>query len=110
MPRNKIFCSCGAIAVLWQGTLIETWMLLEYADRGSLEQAISTGRFLKRGTRTVDMVSHAHDPQPTVRLCWKCICRPLWLSDAIARVSIDSPYQDVKCPLSLALHAFQSAL
>ena len=41
---------------LMQGELIETWMLLEYADRGSLEQAIGSGRFLKRVTRTLDMV------------------------------------------------------
>ena len=44
-------------------------MLLEYADRGSLEQAISTGRFLKRGTRTVDMVRPAY--------CLAASCRTL---------------------------------
>jgi len=54
------FCSA-------QGELIETWMLLEYADRGSLEQAIGSGRFLKRTTRTLDMVGH-HRPHRTLEL------------------------------------------
>lgn len=41
---------------LEQGT-IETWMLLEYADRGSLEQAIQARRFYKRIDASLDLVS-----------------------------------------------------
>jgi hypothetical protein len=44
-----------------QGT-IETWMLLEYADRGSLEQAIQARRFYKRTDATLDLVSRAAEP------------------------------------------------
>ena len=47
------------------GTLqgsIETWMLLEYADRGSLEQAIQARRFYKRTDATLDLVSSAARP------------------------------------------------
>ncbi len=34
----------------------ETWMLLEFADRGSLDKAIVTRRFYKRGSVTLDLV------------------------------------------------------
>ena len=37
---------------------IETWMLLEYADRGSLEQAIQARQFHRRADATLDLVSH----------------------------------------------------
>ena len=39
-----------------QGGTIETWMLLEYADRGSLEQAIQMRRFYKKADATLDLV------------------------------------------------------
>ena len=35
----------------------ETWMLLEFADRGSLDKAIVTRRFYRRGSVTLDLVS-----------------------------------------------------
>ncbi len=39
--------------------LLETWMLLEYADRGSLEQAIQGKRFTRKNDKTkLDMVRH----------------------------------------------------
>ena len=36
--------------------VLETWMLLEFADRGSLEQAIKSRRFRRRPGAGVDMV------------------------------------------------------
>lgn len=36
---------------------LQTWMLLEYCDRGSLEQAVQMHRFYKRGTKTLDLAS-----------------------------------------------------
>ena len=36
--------------------VIETWMLLEYADRGSLEQAIASRRFVRKADQALDMV------------------------------------------------------
>jgi hypothetical protein len=36
--------------------LLETWMLLEFADRGSLEQAIQGNRFRRKGGAGLDMV------------------------------------------------------
>ena len=36
--------------------LLETWMLLEYADRGSLEQAVKAKRFVRRPSSQLDMV------------------------------------------------------
>jgi hypothetical protein len=36
---------------------IETWMLLEYADRGSLEEAIQNRRFQRKSDKSLlDMV------------------------------------------------------
>jgi len=40
--------------------VIETWMLLEFADRGSLEQAIAARRFLRKADRSLDMVWRLH--------------------------------------------------
>jgi hypothetical protein len=38
---------------------IETWMLLEYADRGSLEEAIQNRRFQRKSDKSqLDMVCH----------------------------------------------------
>lgn len=54
------FFAKGYFCMTWchvlQGS-IETWMLLEYADRGSLEQAIQARRFYKRTDATLDLVS-----------------------------------------------------
>lgn len=44
--------------------LLETWMLLEFADRGSLEQAIQQKRFLRKPDQHLDMV----------RCCSTCLC------------------------------------
>jgi len=40
----------------------ETWMLLEFADRGSLDKAIVTRRFYRRGSTTLDLVRTAPVP------------------------------------------------
>lgn len=39
-----------------QSTL-ETWLLLEYADRGALDKAIKQGRFCMKVDNSPDMVS-----------------------------------------------------
>ena len=41
-------------ALLQEAT--ETWMLLEFADRGSLDKAIAARRFYRRGSVTLDLV------------------------------------------------------
>lgn len=44
---------------------IETWMLLEYADRGSLEEAIQNRRFQRKSDKSqLDMVCPLHGPCP----------------------------------------------
>ena len=40
--------------------VIETWMLLEFADRGSLEQAIAARRFVRKADQSLDMVRRQH--------------------------------------------------
>lgn len=37
--------------------LYETWLVMEYCDRGSLTDAINSGRFLSAATRELDQVS-----------------------------------------------------
>ena len=47
----------------WPGAVqavIETWMLLEFADRGSLEQAIAARRFMRKADQSLDMVRRQH--------------------------------------------------
>ena len=48
--QNQPQCSTAEQAV------IETWMLLEYADRGSLDQAITARRFVRKADQLLDMV------------------------------------------------------
>eukprot|EP00884_Botryococcus_braunii_P005691 jgi/Botrbrau1/15122/Bobra.0283s0001.1 len=38
------------------GGLQETWMILEFCDKGTVEQAMASGRFKTRGTNTPDML------------------------------------------------------
>jgi hypothetical protein len=40
-----------------QDDLLETWMILEYCERGSLERAIKQGRFKKAANGQPEMVS-----------------------------------------------------
>lgn len=48
-----------SISIALQAT-IETWMLLEYADRGSLEEAIQGRRFQRKSDKSqLDMVRPA---------------------------------------------------
>ena len=57
----------------------ETWMLLEFADRGSLDKAIETRRFYRRGVPTLDLVSLCSAPRliPRACLCVDCSVRHL---------------------------------
>lgn len=49
--------------------VLETWMLLEYCDRGSLQRAIERGKLQSRAPGGgPDLVSHCHFSLQTVPL------------------------------------------
>lgn len=49
--------------------MLETWMLLEYCDRGSLQRAIERGKLQSRAPGGgPDLVSHCHFSLQTVPL------------------------------------------
>ena len=59
---------------------IETWMLLEYCDRGSLQRAIERGKLTSRGPEGgADMVQSrpAHDLNAADLAVWSQSCNSL---------------------------------
>ena len=58
-----------------RGSLLETWLLMEYADRGSLSDALRSGRFPRRDFSAIyrcllDIASGALPaPSPSVTQC-----------------------------------------
>lgn len=62
--RPKLEITAGMLSLCRQGT-IETWMLLEYADRGSLEEAIAQKRFRRKSDRSqTDLVRQYLENKP----------------------------------------------
>eukprot|EP00803_Ostreobium_quekettii_P011670 evm.model.scf_682EXC.10 EVM.evm.TU.scf_682EXC.10 scf_682EXC:53115-55517(-) len=59
-PSEELFGSFNASQSLdvTTGSRFETWIVLEYCDRGSLEKAISDGSFLLRGPAKAYRIGH----------------------------------------------------
>ncbi len=55
VPVSELCRAAGALCPGVQGQL-QMWMLLEYCDRGSLEQAIRARRFYKKPSGALDLV------------------------------------------------------
>ena len=53
LSMGRITCSSEAT---WSQGAFETWLLLEYADRGALDKAVSAGRFRRKSDGTPELV------------------------------------------------------
>jgi len=47
---------CDSSVSIWAQGAFETWLLLEYADRGALDKAVSAGRFRRKSDGTPELV------------------------------------------------------
>ena len=49
-------CTVTSSVSVWAQGAFETWLLLEYADRGALDKAVSSGRFRRKSDGTPELV------------------------------------------------------
>ncbi len=52
-PRHR---TRRSLMTTWLQGAFETWLLLEYADRGALDKAVSAGRFRRKSDGTPELV------------------------------------------------------